>query len=106
MDKVLNVGMRELCGVTKRMNEKIDEGALRWFCHVERMGNDGITKKVYVGECTCSHSVGKPRKKWIDILKDCLKKRCLDVKQSRRMVHDRSEWRGFVIGNVWSVARG
>ena len=29
--------------------EKIDEGVLRWFGHVERMESDRIAKRVYVG---------------------------------------------------------
>ena len=56
----------------------------------------------YVG----SRYVGRPRKRWIDIVKDCLKKRGLNVRQARRMVHDRSVWRGFVSGNAWGVAGG
>ena len=43
--------------ITKRVNERIDEGVFRWFDHVERMENDGIANRVYVGECT-----GRPRK--------------------------------------------
>ena len=43
---------------------------------------------------------------WIDTVKDCLKKKCLDDRQARRMVHDRIIWRGFVRGNAWGVARG
>ena len=39
------------------------------------------------------------------IVKDCLRKRGLDVRQARRMVQDRSEWRGFVRGNTCGVAR-
>ena len=62
----------------------------------ERMKRYRIAKRVYVGECAGSRSVGKPRKRWIDIVKECLRKRGLDVRQSRRMVQDRSEWRGFV----------
>ena len=54
------------------------------------MENDRIAKRVYVGECTSSHSVGRPRNRWIDTIKDCLKKRGLDVRQARRMVHERS----------------
>ena len=48
--------------------------------------------RVYVGECTSSHSLGRPRKRWIDIMKDCLRKRGLDVRQARRREQDRSEW--------------
>ena len=42
----------------KGLNERIDEGILRWFGHV---GSDRIANRVYVGECGSSHSVGRPR---------------------------------------------
>ena len=73
------------------MDERIDEGILRWLGHVERMENDRIAKKVYVGECADSRSVGRSRKIWIDTVKDCLRKRGLDVRPTRRMVQDKSE---------------
>ena len=88
------------------LDERIDESVLRWFGHVEIMERDRIAKRVYVGECAGSHSVGRPRKRWIDTAKECLRKRGLDVRHARRMVQDRSEWRGFVRGNKWGVARG
>ena len=56
------------------------------------MEYDRIAKRVYVGECAGSGSVGRPRKRWIDAVKACLKKRGLDVWQERRMVYDRSVW--------------
>ena len=31
MDKVLNTRIRQFCGVTKCVNEKIDEDILRWL---------------------------------------------------------------------------
>ena len=59
------------------------------------MENDRIAKGVYVAVCVGSCSVGSLRKRWIDTVKECLK-RGLDVRQARRMVHDRSVWRGFL----------
>ena len=56
--------------------------------------------RVYVRECAGSRSVGRPQKRWIDTMKECLKKRGLDVRQARRMVQDRNEWCGFVRGNA------
>ena len=50
MDKVSNVRLRELYEVTKGVNERIDEGALRWFGHVERIENDRIGRRMYVRE--------------------------------------------------------
>ena len=55
-----------------------------WFGHVESMERDRIAKRVYVGECAGSHSMGRPRRRWIDTVKDCLKERALDVRQARR----------------------
>ena len=37
--------------MTKGVDERIDEGVLRWFGHVERMEKDRIGKRVYVEEC-------------------------------------------------------
>ena len=38
MNKVPNAWIRQLCGVTKVVDKKIDKVVLRWFGHVERMG--------------------------------------------------------------------
>ena len=51
MDRVPNARIRELCGEKKGVDEKIDEGVLRCFGHVERMENDRINNRDYVGEC-------------------------------------------------------
>ena len=69
------------------------------------MQNDRIARRVFIGEYAGSRSVGKLLKRWTDTVKDCLKKRGLDFRQARRMVHDRNLWKGFVKGNAWSVAR-
>ena len=47
------------------------------------MENDKIAKRVYVGVCAGSHSVGRPQKRWTDTVKDYLKKRGLDVRQAK-----------------------
>ena len=43
MDRIPNAWIRELCGV-KGLDERIDEGILRWFSHEERMERDRIAK--------------------------------------------------------------
>ena len=40
MDRVLNIQIRQLCRVTKGVDERINEGVLQWFGHLERMEND------------------------------------------------------------------
>ena len=58
MDKVRKARIRELCGITKWVDERVDF-VLRWFGHVERMENDRIAKSVYAEECAGSRSVGR-----------------------------------------------
>ena len=62
------------------------------------MKNDRTPKRIYVGKCAGNRSMGRPRKRWIDTVKECLNKGVLDVRQARRRVH---VWRG----NEWGVAR-
>ena len=78
--------------MTKDVSERIDEVVFQWFGHVERMDKDTIAKRVYESVSTGSCSVGRENRWWIDTLKE----RSLDVRQSRRMGHDRSIWQGFV----------
>ena len=66
--------------MTKWISERIDEVVLRWFGRVGSMENDRFAMRVYVGVCAGSRSVGRPRKRWIDTVKECLRKRGLDVK--------------------------
>ena len=47
----------------KGLDERIAEGVLRWFGHVERMDRNRIAKRVYIGEYAGSRSVDRPRKK-------------------------------------------
>ena len=86
MDRASNARIRELWEVKKGLDGRIDEGVLRWFGHVERMERDRIAKIVYIGECAGSRSVSMPGKRWIDTVKECLRKRGVDVRQARRMV--------------------
>ena len=66
MDRIPNSRIKELCRAKKDLGERINEGVLRWFSHVERMERDRIPKRVYVGECAGNHSVDRPRKRLID----------------------------------------
>ena len=79
MDK----GIRELLRVIKGADERINEGILWWFGLVERMENDRIAKRAYVGECAGNHLLGRLWKRWINTVKDYLKKSSLDAKQAR-----------------------
>ena len=59
----------------KGLDETIDEGMLWWFAHLERMERGMIAKRVCVGEFAGSHSAVRLQKRWLDTVKECLKKR-------------------------------
>ena len=46
MDRVPNAWIRELCGIKKGLDERIDEGVHRWFGNVERMKRNRIARRV------------------------------------------------------------
>ena len=54
-----------------------------WQCYVERMKNDRVAKRVYVGMYAHSCSVGRLRKRWIDTVKNCLKKKQFGCQASK-----------------------
>ena len=56
MDRFLNARIREMCRMDKGENERIEEDVLHWFSHMERMENDRIAKRLYVGEFVGSSS--------------------------------------------------
>ena len=47
---------------------------------MEKIKNDRIAKRVYVGVCAGSRLVGRPQKRWNDTMKECLRKGSLDVR--------------------------
>ena len=55
MDRVLNARIRELRGVAKGVDERIDKSVLRRFCHIERRENDRTAKRIYVGGVWVDH---------------------------------------------------
>ena len=42
IDRVPSARIRELCGVKKGVDERIDESVFRWFGHVEKKERDRI----------------------------------------------------------------
>ena len=62
-DKVPNERIYELCGVSKGVDKRINEGFCQWFDHMENMEDKRTAKRVYVEGCAGSCSVGRPQKR-------------------------------------------
>ena len=87
MDRVPNAWIRELGGVAKG----VDESVFHWFRHIEKMENDTIANRVYVGECVDSRLVGRPRKRWIDSANGLFEEKKFKYWSSKTMVYDANE---------------
>src|SRR5678815_4314459 len=98
IDKMRNERIREMCGVKKWVNERINESMLRWYGHVKRMNDSRLVKRMYSGECVGNRPAGRQKKKWIEAVKECLQERNVSFAEARRKVHDRRE--------CWGVVRG
>ena len=96
IDKMRNERIRELCGVKKGINERINESTLRWFGHVERMNESRLVKRMYSGECVGNRPAGRPKRKWIESVNECLKERNVSLAEARIKVQKRSEWGVFL----------
>ncbi len=48
------------------MVEWVKRNTLKWFGHVERMGSDGLVKKVYENELEGPYRSGRPLGRWKD----------------------------------------
>src|SRR5678815_4693102 len=89
IDKMRNERIRERCGVKKGVNERINESMLRWFGHVERMNDSRLVKRMYSVECVGNRPAGRPKRKWIESVNECLKERNVSLAEARIKVHDR-----------------
>ena len=49
-DRVRNEVVRERVGVPEKLSGRVDRKVLKWFGHVERMGSERMTKRVYMSE--------------------------------------------------------
>ena len=61
MDRVPNVWIKEFCGMKKGLDERIDEGVLRWFGNVERMEKNRISKSLCRSMLVVAQWVGHRR---------------------------------------------
>ena len=61
MDRVPNTWIRELCRVKRDLDERIDEGILRWFDHVEKIERDRIAKSLFMSMLVVVQWVGHGR---------------------------------------------
>ena len=60
-DRVRNVDVRRKCGKNFGVGERMDQGVLRWFGHVERMREERLVKRVYESDVRGARCRGRTR---------------------------------------------
>ncbi|MEL7520935.1 MAG: reverse transcriptase family protein, partial [Cyanobacteria bacterium J06553_1] len=98
IDRIPNVEIRRRCGKSVGVGERMDQGVLRWFGHVERMGEERLVRRVYDSDVRGMRGRGRPRKCWMDGVREVLNRKGLDIQEAKVCVQDRSEWRSVCRG--------
>jgi len=55
-------------------NRNKKKGRLRWLGHVERMSEERVVKRLYQNTPEGSRSVGRPRLRWMDDMREDLRR--------------------------------
>ena len=92
IDRVLNVEIRRRCGTNVSVSQRIDQSVLRRFGHVERMRDERMAKRVYESNVRGVRRRGRPRKCWINGVKEVLARKGLNIQEAKVSVQDRNEW--------------
>jgi len=95
MDRVRNEVVRERVGVPEKLSGRVDRKVLKWFGHVERMGSDRMTKRVYVSEVEGERGRGRPPFRWRDGVRRACAEREIGLEAAREVCLDRDAWRSL-----------
>ena len=96
LDRVRNEIVRARKGVRRELAARVDMNVLRWFGHVERMGNGRLLENVMNAKVDGRSARGRPRFGWVEGLKRALNDRRMDVREASERARDRNEWRMIV----------
>ena len=97
MDRVRNEEVRRKAGIERELASRTDQRVLRWFGHVERMGEYRMARKVLMAEVSGGRVRGRPRLGWMDGVKVTLGNIGMTVEAARQCAKDRKEWRALVL---------
>ena len=96
LDKVPNNDVLTRCGCNS-MYSIIAERTLRWAGHMQRMPAERLPKAVFYSELAeGTRSIGRPKKRYKDHLKDTLKHCGINPNEFENLADDRSAWRQAV----------
>src|SRR5215470_15000758 len=96
-DRVRNVRIREWCGWEKGLLSRFEQGILRWYGHLLRMGEGRLVRRVFEDMVRESRGRGRPKRRWMDGVKEVIAMRGVGD-DGRELVVDRLGWKVIVYG--------
>ena len=92
-DRISNIQVLERCGVTS-VESQIVKAQLRWVGHLTRMDDSRIPKAVFYSQLSSGkRSLGRPRLRYKDTLKQNLKACSIDLNSWEVTAKERAKWR-------------
>ena len=85
---------------------KLRRARMKWFGHVERMGDGRQVKKIMNATMEGRRPVGRPRTRWRDVLGRDLESSGLSLEQAAVESRDRDQWRNIVLASCDYNAAG
>jgi truncated hemoglobin YjbI len=89
MDKIENKDIRNKTKVTE-MHRKIQEKRLRWYGHLQRREEEFVTKRVLKMEVEGKRASGRPRRRWMECIKEDMAEKKLKTQDSANRPHWRT----------------
>ena len=86
--------IRRMCGKNVSVSQRMDQGVLKWFGHVERMENERLVKRVYDSEVRGVRRRGG-QKKLYEWVKETLERKGLNIQEVKVSIQNRSGWRSI-----------
>ena len=78
--------------------KQLETKQLKWYGHVQRMPDERQTKKCVEARPWGKRPKGRPRKTWMDCLKEVGKKKNLSEGEMKKLSKDRKKWKQFCRG--------
>ena len=94
-DRISNEDIRKRLDIVS-VQEKVSKSNLRWYGHVNRMGEHRLAKQIFEAKMDGKRPRGRPRGRWIDGVKVALESRGLTEDKARHLTSNRNTWRKIV----------
>ena len=69
--------------------ERMERNVLKWFGHVERIGEERLVKRVYYSTLEGNRGRGRLQRRWRDEMKELLMRRGLSEREGMVLARDR-----------------